>query len=231
MHPPKLKNFYLKKIGQRGEIDVWMVDGAKIRKKIEKDFTNFGQHFRFPFIPLNEFWLDKEAVPNERYFFVEHLLVEWRLMKAGKSYSFALRRADRREKSERKKAGDIRGASIRRIAAQKKAKVRLFSKTAGGISVFIVRGRLARSIFDIDFTEGGHDLVYDYVPKNEVWIDNDVLARERPYIILHELYERDLMKKGLGYSSAHKKASRIEWRARRSVDFLEKNLEKLGWSK
>ncbi len=33
-----------------------------------------------------------------------------------------------------------------------------------GVQVWIVNGRLVRSVFDIDFTAGGHDYVYEFVP-------------------------------------------------------------------
>jgi len=102
------KDFYLKKIGKRGKIKIWLVDGSKIRRDLDKEFTNFGQHFSFPFIPKYEFWIDKEAVSNERRFFIDHLLVEWKFMKDGYSYSMALKLADEKELSERKKAGDFK---------------------------------------------------------------------------------------------------------------------------
>jgi hypothetical protein len=66
----------------------------------------------------------------------------------------------------------------------------------GEISIWIVDGRLVRSVFDVDFTEGGHDYVYEFVPQNEVWIDNDLEESERPFVLLHELHERNLMAKG-----------------------------------
>ena len=48
-----------------------------------------------------------------------------------------------------------------------------------------------RSVFDIDFTAGGHDYVYEFVPENEVWIDDDIEEQERGYVLLHELHERN----------------------------------------
>ena len=50
----------------------------------------------------------------------------------------------------------------------------LWKKLKGGLSVWIVNGRLVRSVFDIDFTAGGHDYVYEFVPENEVWIDDSI---------------------------------------------------------
>ncbi len=223
------KNFYIKKAGQRSEIAVWIVDGALVRKEAEKEFTNFGQHFRFPVIPEYEFWLDKESVPNERKFFLDHLLLEWKLMKNGASYADALEAADRKERAERKRSGDVKKAAGKDGVLQPaETHKSVFAKTKDGIAVWLVSGRLVRSAFDIDFTEGGHDLVYGYVPAKEVWIDDDISAEERDYIVLHELYERSLMKKGAVYNEAHKKASRLEWEARHSGKKLKENLSLLG---
>lgn len=40
----------LKKIGQRGRISIWIVDGSYVRTNIDEEFTNFGQHYRFTYI-------------------------------------------------------------------------------------------------------------------------------------------------------------------------------------
>lgn len=221
---------HLKKIGHRGEITVWLVDGQKIRKKVDPEFTNFGQHFRFPFIPENEFWIDKEAVPDERRFFIDHLITELKLMKKGLSYEEALNRADLVERSERQKAKKIKKLEDEGYSTKvENVRLRLLGKTSNGLSVWLVDGKLTRSLFFIDFTEGGHDLVYSFMPQSEVWLDNDLARQERPFILLHELYERWLMTKGLTYSQAHKKASRLEWQCRYSSEKLNKFLTKLGW--
>lgn len=225
-----IKPFRLKKLGQRGKVVIWQVDGEKIRGNLDEEFTNFGQHFRFNYIPLYEFWIDKEAVPDERRFFIDHLLVEWQEMKKGASFNRASDLADIKERVERYKAGDVK-----RIWDKKgkidfnKIHLKLLKKLKAKLSVWLVDGRLVRSIFHIEFTEGGHDQVYDFVPINEVWIDNDIVADERPYVILHELYERDLMAKGLTYNGAHRKASRLEWQSRHDEQKLQENLKLVGW--
>lgn len=224
------KDFYLKKIGSRGKIIIWLVDGNKIRRDLDIEFTNFGEHFEFSFIPEYEFWIDKEAVPNERRFFIEHLLTEWRLIKNGLPYAEAAEIANKKECSERKKAGDLKKITDKkgRLLVDK-VRCRLLKNINDKISVLLVSGRLVRSIFDINFTEGGHDLVYGYIPKKEVWLDNDLTEKERPYVILHELYERSLMEKGISYDDAHRKASKAEWQSRHDEKKLRENLSLLGW--
>ena len=89
-----------------------------------------------------------------------------------------------------------------------------------GVAVWIVNGRFVRSVFDIDFTAGGHDHVYEFVPQGEVWIDGDIVEKERGFVLLHELHERNRMAKGDPYSTAHADSSRIEFRCRHHPDEL-----------
>ena len=102
-----LKQPYLQRDETRGDYQVWIVDGAYVRGHIDEEFTNFGQHYRYPYIPEKEFWIDKEAEHDERAFFIEHLLVEHDLMAKGASYGDAITQADRVERKERRRAGDI----------------------------------------------------------------------------------------------------------------------------
>ena len=99
---------YITIVEERGGLKIWIVDGSFIRGHIDEEFTNFGQHFRFPYIPVDELWLDQEAEHDERQFFIDHLLVEHRLMKAGRPYAEAIVEADRQERKERRLAGDVR---------------------------------------------------------------------------------------------------------------------------
>ena len=84
---------YLEKIDERGNLKVWVVDGSYIRSHIDEEFTNFGQHYSFPYIPKDELWIEKETKDDERWFFTDHLLVEHRLMTKGVPYNKALEEA------------------------------------------------------------------------------------------------------------------------------------------
>lgn len=225
-----MKKHYLKKLDQRGKIAVWQVDGALIRDKIDIEFTNFGHHYRYSYIPKYEFWLDREADANEEEFYITHLLADWELMKKGYNHWNAGAIAENKEAAERKKAKDFSAALNKNgQPAVDKIHACLLQKTANGMSVWVIRGKLVRNSLNISFTEGGHDLVYDFVPKNEVWIDNDIYSEERLPIILHELYERSLMADGLKYLAAHRRASRLEHEARNNKKILKNNLKLLGW--
>jgi len=78
---------YLEKVDERRNLQVRVFDGSYIRGHIDEEFTNFGQHYSFPFIPKNELWIDPEAKNDERRFFIDHLLVEHRLMAKGIPYN------------------------------------------------------------------------------------------------------------------------------------------------
>ena len=229
---PPVKPPYVRQITQRGNHRVWIVDGAYIRGHLDEEFTNFGQHYRYPYIPDNELWIDVEADPDEQPFFIDHLLVEHRLMAEGKSYADALEAADRAERAERRRAGDLKRLTKKGQTLPEGGEVhsQLWKKLENGLQVWIVNGRLVRSVFDIDFTAGGHDKVYEFVPKNEVWIDDDIVEKERGYVLLHELHERNLMAAGWPYSRAHADSSKIEYRCRHHPDELHDALAKEGWA-
>ncbi len=230
--PESLKPPYLRKDQVRGDIQVWIVDGAHIRGHTDEEFTNFGQHYRYSYIPDKEFWIDQEAENNETAFFIDHLLVEHELMAKGVPYGEALEKADLAERRERRRAGDVRKVTRggTDLPDPKAVHRHLWKTLESGLAVWIVDGRLVRSVFDIDFTAGGHDHVYEFVPNGEVWIDNDIEERERGFVLLHELHERNRMAEGLPYSKAHNESSRIEFRCRHHPDELHDALAAEGWS-
>ena len=223
---------YLEEAEKRGDLQVWIVDGSYVRGHIDEEFTNFGQHYRYPYIPADELWIDREAEDDERRFFVDHLLVEHRLMSQGMAYEKAVEAADREERKERRRAGDVRKLTRhgRKLPDGKDVHERLWKKLENGVSVWIVSGRLVRSAFDIDFTAGGHDHVYEFVPANEVWIDGDIGQSERGYVLLHELHERNRMADGAPYSKAHAESSRLEYHCRHHPDELHDALAAEGWA-
>lgn len=225
-----LKPPYLRRDEKRGDIQVWIVDGAYVRGHIDEEFTNFGQHYRYSYIPIHEFWIDREAADNERIFFIDHLLVEHALMAKGAPYGEALARADLAERRERRRAGDVRKVAPDGLPDPGVVRRLLWKKLENGVSVWIVSGRLVRSAFDIDFTAGGHDHVYEFVPTGEVWIDDDIEEAERGFVLLHELHERNRMAAGMPYGQAHAESSRIEFRCRHHPDELHDALAAEGWA-
>jgi hypothetical protein len=80
----------------------------------------------------------------------------------------------------------------------------------GKLVIKIVDGTRIRNLLDVGFVFGGHDKAYDYIPKNQIWIEKSIPVKERKHILMHEFAERDLMKHGMGYGKAHMIANQIE---------------------
>ena len=110
-----------------------------------------------------------------------------------------------------------------------KPRFHALSKTYGKIKVYIVDGKWVRREKDIDFTDGGTNCKYDWIPKGEVWIDNGQETDEIDYVIVHEMTEYILMNRGLDYDHAHSEANRAEMPYRiKDKGVPSKVLEELG---
>ena len=218
--------FYLKKIGDRGKFQIWIVDGNYIRTNVDEEFTNYGQHYRFKFIPKNELWIDKEyGKDDESEFYIDVMLNLNRFMSQGLSHKEAVRRVNIIERKERRKSEFFKKNIGKINKKEEKVEIvrkKLIKKYSKKIKVWIVNGELVRDLFFLDFTEGGHDKAYHFIPKNEIWIDDDVSLTERKFVFLHELHERTLMNKGEGYVFAHKDSSKIEFFARHNPKKFKK---------
>jgi hypothetical protein len=221
---------YIQSIGQVESITVWIVNGQYVRENLDEEFTNFGQHYRFSFIPSNEFWLDRQHVPGEEPFFINHLLAEYKLMRNGMEYDDAIDKADIVENGERAKTqlfqqGQALLKTGQNTLLMNKIHKESLPEFGSAAKVFIVDGELVRDLFYIDFTEGGHDKVYEFIPSGEVWIDDDIMPGERKFILLHELHERYLMAQGWNYGKAHRDSSRIEFKCRQHPRELDPALQ------
>ena len=98
--------------------------------------------------------------------------------------------------------------------------------TLDTITVVIVDGERVRNELDIYFTAGGHHWQYDFIPENEIWID-DLMPEPLDMIasLVHELIERALMKHLNYYNDpAHELASvgaealRTDWAEHETPD-------------
>lgn len=224
-HPP-----YEKRLERRGAVTVWLVDGAEVRKNIDIEFSNFGSHHTIEEIPAHEVWIDKETDPDEQRFFIAHALLERRLLNAGKDQDEVRKLANHEERRMRVAAGDLRKVMRgRAVPDVSKVKREIWKVLPNGAQVWFVKGRLVRSVYDIEFTEGGHEHVYEYIPRGEVWIDDDIHESERGYVVFHELHERNRMADGMDYDTAHAESSRLELHYRNHPDQLHEALAAEGW--
>lgn len=225
-----MKKPYLKKYEVIGKFTVWIVDGNYIRTNMDEEFTNLGQHYQFKFIPENEFWIDEEhGEGSEKRFFIQNMLIMNKLISQGVEYKRACKIADAAENRERSKSKFfeefINGYTQEKELINKIHK-HLLKKYSAKLKIWVVRGEIVRDLFFIDFTEGGHDKVYHFIPRNEVWIDDDLGRKEIKFVLLHELHERKLMAKGMDYDSAHHLASKIEYQHRHTPNEVDKAIEK-----
>lgn len=211
--PIKDKNIYLKKIDKIGDYEVWLVNGSYVRKVVNENFVEYDHHFNHNFIPQNEFWIDEQTNHNEWKFFIERMFMEQGLIRTGESNKEASERGAVLEKKERKeelKKEHLDGLTKNRNELLTKIEKKILSKYEGKVKIWLVDGKMIRDFLLVDFAAGGHDKVYAFIPKDEIWIDEVLHLNEIKFIVLHELSERRFMSEGDKYSEAHKRATLIE---------------------
>ena len=100
----------LRYLGMRGLFEIYTVDGEAIRGEpsigADIDFTNWGEHYRFPFMPKYDIWIDQAALaaaPEDEGIFIDAAIYEWRLMAAGAKYDDVWQRVEHYEAKERRK--------------------------------------------------------------------------------------------------------------------------------
>jgi len=117
-------------------------------------------------------------------------------------------------------------------------------KKAGGIyryfwgvkdnySIWIIDGDIVRQKIYKEFLYGGNEQRYLFVPKGEIWIDNDISCEEFDLTVAHEMNERHLMAKyGWEYQTAHDSSLSLELAIRQKNEEIcrahEASLEKVG---
>ena len=233
----------LRYLGMRGLFEIYTVDGEAIRGEpsigADIDFTNWGEHYRFPFMPKYDIWIDQAALaaaPEDEGIFIDAAMYEWRLMAAGAKYDDVWQRVEHYEAKERRKR---QGPIEAKPSAPAEIPAELYLGTLGVLSdgtvVKLVHTKTVQDTYDDDFTEGGHWRVYKFIPgpvdgrPGEEWIGDDIFPQERGYLVVHETDEDYWMAHGLKYDAAHKKASELEWFCRHHPEQLAKILEQLGF--
>ena len=87
-HNPRVALYAEGKDPSGNLIMAWMVDGTQVRNNIWQDWCEGGNHSRYPWIPLNEYWLGESHI-NELDYNLIHETVEDRKMQEGTSYDDA----------------------------------------------------------------------------------------------------------------------------------------------
>ncbi len=213
---------YLARLGVTSGVACFRVDGCWLRDRWDVDFTNGAHHYARRYVPRDEVWIDREAPGSgEARFLIEHQVRERAQMRDGASYLLALSRASRAERCARRAALD--GPPLPVPAARDRVRrERIGEAIRARANVWIVDGRAVRDHLSVDFTLGGHGLRYRFIPRGEIWIDDAVVAQEVAAIVVHEEEELRLMRAGLDYAVAHRRASLVErrFRARAAVSLV-----------
>jgi hypothetical protein len=105
-------------------------------------------------------------------------------------------------------------------------KKKWYASFANKIKVYIVDGKYVRENQEIDFTQGGNSGKYEFIPKEEIWIDDGLNEDEILPTLLHEVIEYKLMDGGYDYDFAHDIASDVEL-AYRKLDDYEMMIDKI----
>jgi hypothetical protein len=203
---------------------VYAVNAFAIRDKARADeeFTNFATREDFPdLIPSGEIWISNKSANREGLFFLANALTSVSERARGRSEETANTRGLEVERTLRER---VNGIAFRDGRPHKRVPDSVYIRyyltlpdEKFPINVWIVNGNLVRSYYKTDYAEGGHGFVYRWVPKNEIWIDDDVHQREIPFIVAHEYVEHRLMRdEKIDYDTAHDICSRVEFQLRKN---------------
>jgi hypothetical protein len=99
--------------------------------------------------------------------------------------------------------------------------------------IWIIDGELVREKIYKEFLYGGNEQRYLFVPRGEIWIDNDISSEEFDLTVAHEMNERHLMAKyGWTYQTAHDSSLSLELTIRQKNQKIcrahEASLKKVG---
>ena len=89
----RLSGIYRVQVGKREGLDIWIVDGAAVRRDIFPDFGFSGNDLAYRFIPEMELWIDGQVTVNELEYSLQLELVERALMQKGFEYDSAYEQA------------------------------------------------------------------------------------------------------------------------------------------
>ena len=209
------KKLYCHRFGYK----VYLVDGESVRNQSHSDeeFGGVCIHPQFPeLIPTNEIWIERDSRPEEIPILIETAAHQLRLLAKGANQNDAYQAAIKHEKKLREA---LKLTSTKRKKRNRKVPsdvyIKLYKKLSDDTKVWLVDGEKVRDLYKTDYTQGGHSVVYDFIPDGEIWLEYGLDPEEIPFILYHELFERTLMtNKHMSYDKAHVKAANAEYKAR-----------------
>ena len=223
----RVSGVYRLHMGAREGVNVWIVDGDAVRRDLYPAFLYGGNSQRYLFIPHNEVWIDNAIAAEEYEYTVAHEFLERSLMaRQGMTYDGAHNRALELERTMRRADDSISRAhekelprvsptdcdGVKEIADLPDSIVlhNIYRVPLGdrdGISIWVVDGAAVRRDIYPDFGLSENDLACHFIPANEIWIDGQMSCEETEFSIATEVFERDLMAKGIPYDNAYERAT------------------------
>lgn len=202
---------------------VYLVDDEKIRNMspAAEEFAGFATEYDMSFVPKNQIWIAGNVSDKDKFFYINNALAQLRKRESGSGYSEAYEYALRLERKLREVVDKLEfqphadGSEVPKDVYKEK----YGEMNDGGemIPVWIIDGEKVRDLYRTDYVEGGHGYVYEWCPKDEIWIEDSLNEHEIPFVLLHEFIERTLMKhQGLKYGPAHSIAAKVEFIYRQS---------------
>lgn len=174
-----------------------LVDGFRVRNTIDVDFSGVGSKSMYAYIPENELWID-EVLAGEKEFYEKVHTLEKQLLAQGLSYA------------------ETRARICKEflVSSEQKPNPTIYAYPHMQLTINVVDGCVVRKHYDPKFIQGGHDLVYPYIPSGRIWVET-AFQEDHDYIVLHEVFERNLMLTGMSYDDAHEFACAAEKNERR----------------
>jgi hypothetical protein len=213
-------------VGLKDGLNIWIVDGATVRRDLYPEFLYGGNPQRYFFVPRHEIWIDNAITSEEFGYTVAHELKEFDLMRRqGLSYEKAhnsaleveriMRRADdsssHAHEQELPRVSPTDCDGVKEIAELPDSiflhnVYRVPLGKRGGLSVWVVDGAVVRRDIYPDFGLSANDFACHFIPPKEIWIDGQISCEETEFSIATELFERELMAKGKSYDDSYEQA-------------------------
>lgn len=207
----RLSGIYRVRLGKREGQRIWLVDGAQVVRFVYPAFIMGGNDQRYRFNPDDEVWIDNRIGIEEFEYTVAHELIERKLMRE-RGYSY-----DRAHQAGLDLERFMRTRNEKRALKREKTSAlpvqgvyRCFLRQAGGVKIWIVDGPKVRQHLDGDYVFAGHGYKYDFIPKDEIWLDSAMSVEQAHFALFHELRERRMIASGIDYDKAYPEALALE---------------------
>jgi hypothetical protein len=207
---------------------VCTVDAFGVRESGSEaeEFTTVGSRGEFPgVVPGGEVWISRRHFRREGIFLAARALARTGATRRGLSDDDAYEAGMDAERHLRE---DLTGEEFRDGKPHRQVPEKLYDRLFttipdpdGPVKAWLIDGFFARCWYKTDYAEGGHFVVYPWVPSHEIWLEQDTDPRELPFILAHEYLELRMMRDGgLEYDEAHEIAAKIEFDLRREESDL-----------